>query len=550
MAERDFNLQMTGEQVKDALQQLEDRVAEGWAVGEKDGTPVTSGSPYYENNAKYYAEQAGISAQAAADSAATAEQEVEEGIRQGIVGTYVQESATPGAIVTIDDGADDVPLKDLKVNLAINQPGTGDPSPSNVRPIYPVTEAEVSRTGKNLFNFSAVTLTASKYVNALTGELTSWGASRGATSLYRIKGGATYTLSGTALMVGATNSGIAWYDKSQNYVGGLVIPQGATSATFTLPDNAEYIRFNINTGYTTMDVQIELGSTATTYEPYAGQQYLVNIGINQWDEEWELGRYDDSGEKYDSTTIIRCKNRIPVLPNTAYYMHSASSYKLIQYDKAGTFISATGKSANSSFTTSANCYYIAFNLSAEYGTTYLNDISVNFPARFTEYRPYTGHTVYGGELDVTTGVLTARYASVDMGSVDWGMNNTGGFVFSGFPNIKVGLSDLFSSQYTHMTTGWSWSNFDSYPDKVIARTENGTAVYVKDLSYTNKTDFKAAMNGVQLVYELATPISIQLTPTEVDTLRGDNVIWADCGDITNCEYRADLKMYIDKVVGA
>ena len=32
--------------------------SEGWAVGEQNGTPVTSGSPYYQNNAKWYKEQA------------------------------------------------------------------------------------------------------------------------------------------------------------------------------------------------------------------------------------------------------------------------------------------------------------------------------------------------------------------------------------------------------------------------------------------------------------------------------------------------------------
>lgn len=53
-----FNLQMTGAQVKDALNQLINRVAEGWAVGTRDGNPVGSGSPYYQNNAKYYAASA------------------------------------------------------------------------------------------------------------------------------------------------------------------------------------------------------------------------------------------------------------------------------------------------------------------------------------------------------------------------------------------------------------------------------------------------------------------------------------------------------------
>lgn len=32
--------------------------AEGWSNGEQNGTPVSSGSPYYENNAKYYKEEA------------------------------------------------------------------------------------------------------------------------------------------------------------------------------------------------------------------------------------------------------------------------------------------------------------------------------------------------------------------------------------------------------------------------------------------------------------------------------------------------------------
>ena len=47
--------------------------AEGFAVGEQSGTPVASGSPYYENNAEYYAGEAATSAAAAATSAASAD---------------------------------------------------------------------------------------------------------------------------------------------------------------------------------------------------------------------------------------------------------------------------------------------------------------------------------------------------------------------------------------------------------------------------------------------------------------------------------------------
>ena len=52
------------------------------------------------------------------------------------------------------------------------------------------------------------------------------------------------------------------------------------------------------------------------------------------------------------------------------------------------------------------------------------------------------------------------------------------------------------------------------------------------------------MSGVQLCYELATPIEITLTPTQIDTLLGENNIWADTGDIEELAYRADIGLYL------
>ena len=46
---------------------------------------------------------------------------------------------------------------------------------------------------------------------------------------------------------------------------------------------------------------------------------------------------------------------------------------------------------------------------------------------------------------------------------------------------------------------------------------------------------------------LATPITIQLTPHEVNSQLGQNIIWADTGD-TEVEYRASTKMYIDRKI--
>jgi hypothetical protein len=56
-------------------------------------------------------------------------------------------------------------------------------------------------------------------------------------------------------------------------------------------------------------------------------------------------------------------------------------------------------------------------------------------------------------------------------------------------------------------------------------------IYVVDSRYNDTATFKTAMNGVQLVYELATQVTYQLTLTEVKTILGQNNIFADCGDI-------------------
>ena len=71
-----------------------------------------------------------------------------------------------------------------------------------------------------------------------------------------------------------------------------------------------------------------------------------------------------------------------------------------------------------------------------------------------------------------------------------------------------------------------------------------------DNAYSDVATFKAAMSGVRLVYELATPITITLDPVQIATIAGQtNNVWADAGDVT-VEYAADLKTYIDSKIAA
>ena len=138
------------------------------------------------------------------------------------------------------------------------------------------------------------------------------------------------------------------------------------------------------------------------YEYNAGELMSVNtsahntVGFNQWDEEWEVGSFNDNtGQETPAIDVIRCKNYIHVLPNTAYYAQIAGKAANIYfYDADKNYISFTGRSGNGTFTTPNNCAYIRFRMNAGYGTTYNNDICINLSDASLNgtYKPYTKHS--------------------------------------------------------------------------------------------------------------------------------------------------------------
>lgn len=117
-------------------------------------------------------------------------------------------------------------------------------------------------------------------------------------------------------------------------------------------------------------------------------------GINLWDEEWELGAFNnDNGEKSPSSNCIRSKNYIPCKPNTSYYLRhpiQSNDCHLYFYGKNKEFIDHIWKWPVS-FITPSNCYYIRFYMHSSYGATYLNNIGINYPSSKTSYVKYTGN---------------------------------------------------------------------------------------------------------------------------------------------------------------
>ena len=176
-------------------------------------------------------------------------------------------------------------------------------------------------------------------------------------------------------------------------------------------------------------------------------------------------------------------------------------------------------------------------------------------ATATDYEPYTGDTysitfpieagtVYGGTLDVTNGKLTVDRAMVDLGTLNYsyqGGEDKYFFTSSLYVLKKPGRRNWLSSIYK-----LDESAFASMANYSAKGNVDAGEMYFKCLDYADATTFKTAMSGVQLVYELATPTEIQLTPQEITTLLGENNIWSDGGDV-EVEYPADTKLYIEKL---
>lgn len=339
-------------------------------------------------------------------------------------------NSASGDIASFTDGADNMPVKQLTVNVEPIQSGSGDPSPDNVRPISGRTSAAVTRTGKNLLDVANAT-----HNNYNIGRIPN-----------TLKEGAPYTFS----ITGTTDKRYRLYlAKSDNPLNALVsltaaYIQSGSSSTFTAPSMDGYDLLCLvgssngagNESFDNILPQLELGSTATAYEPYQGNTYTIQLG----------------------------------------------------------------------------------------------------------------DTVYGGTLDVTGGKMVVDRAMVDLGTLTWGFDsNNAQFYSNGIAGTSINWNNwtdtppLVCSRYKPIANSQLASS-----DFCVGYAYNSKQLRVKDSGFTDAASFKSAMSGVQLCYELAAPIEITLTPTQIDTLLGTNNIWSDAGPVV-VDYRADTKLYIDNI---
>lgn len=230
------------------------------------------------------------------------------------------------------------------------------------------------------------------------------------------------------------------------------------------------------------------------------------------------------------------------IPNTDYYVSCSNSFgsTSVYYDKDGKWIGDSGAyvSENNSFTTPNNCAWCVIILkpnSINVDTDF-NEPLVNFGTTKATYHPYTGNTyaiafgqtVYGGVLDATRGKLHVTWGDNDLGDLTWVKDTTTVVGKTIFRAQLTNAKNAFIAKCSIYPYMGSYSNL---VDKSCAYIYN-TRIAVQDEDYDNSSadDFKTAVTGQRLIYELATPFDIDLTPEVISAIVGTNNVFAECGE--------------------
>ena len=266
---------------------------------------------------------------------------------------------------------------------------------------------------------------------------------------------------------------------------------------------------------------------------------VKTVGFNQWDEEWEEGGISTStGANIAQTGCIRSKNYIELIPDKTYYLNNNSGANLVvyYYDGSKNYISSLSEGTSSKvLTVPTGTRYLRFIIPGV--STYNNDICINLSwsgVRNGEYESYwgvthpIGITTIKGKLNgegesvvvfpdgmkkagsvydeiVSVGGVTKaikRVGSVDLGTLNWAYSN--GSFRTNITNLRIAENNetivgLLCTKYTTVKPKDVATN-----DGSISSNNGVNQLMIKDSKYTI-ADFPAAMSGVILYYEFATP---------------------------------------------
>ena len=327
------------------------------------------------------------------------------------------------------------------------------------------------------------------------------------------------------------------------------VVDNGSGATFTADDDLNlYVVIRIVNSYTLPTdgiifyPMVRLGSIEDdTFEPYSNicpitghtEVDLLRCGKNWFD-------WTKTSTRADGYVFW---NDISVQPSKTYtlsFKNAIGDGRVFEYDSNGNLIIQHSFNKYLTFTTDSKCSYIDGRIGTGVANPTLSSSEpmLELGSTATSYEPYLGHlyqvqigqTVYGGTVDVVSGVLTVDRAIVDLGSLTWNITETS---ISGIYRLHTDvINDMKPPVSTTSVTNAISDCYKSVAvNDVVSANEVGISVSlskrinVYDTNYdtaSSLSGFRTFINGKFFCYELITPFTIQLTPQQIKALVGQN----------------------------
>lgn len=493
-------------------------------------------------------------------------------LKSASIGAYPTDSAS-GSIASFTDGAEDVPVKELKVNLEPiqNLNGYDNPWPAG--------------GGKNISSASEAVTNSNGNVNASTSG-----------TFGDCKANVQYTISFYVLANSATTINLRYNNGSniKSWTTAQVVTGARLSYTYTPTVDGSFNFYSSGNSFAASTkvfdkIQVEEGAEPTAYAPYSNICPIsghTEVNVTRAGANLIGGDLIVNGYHYNSNGVVEANaNRMLSKPvkcsgetaiTVAWDETTVSNAIRCIWDANGNLLnravpSATVSGSRKYYTTNLNAYptadTIGFAWYANSGTAQnaVSNISLKYGTDYA-YEPYAGQTypislgqtVYGGTLNVTTGVLTVENALITIDNQ--AMNNAN---VNDAVRVRVALpEDSMTWRNQNALSGKLLSNMFvegsnqiSYDGGVCFHyRSNGTheIVFGFGNSFPGVQSYSEAVawlmaNNPTVLYWLATPITYQLTPTQVSTLLGENNFFADAGSV-DVVIRADTALFVEKMI--
>jgi len=540
--------------------------ASGSAAGASNSASAAAQSATEAGNASTAATTAKEAAEDAQEAAETAAQSVSQSAAQIATNTSdisdlksaINDPATgldtkapiiinsaSGAIASFADGADGLPVKALSVNVEPVQDLHGYDSPWS------------AGGGKNKLSLASLTL----------------GGTESRTKRVEIDaipaGTYIFTATNTGTETSIANYGLQFFDAA---TGGSNVGHTQNGTTFTLTGEAKSIYFYMNSdsysdGKTVIlsNMMVRLSSVSdATYAPYSNicpisgrtSATVTRTGKNLMTlSTVELGGTNPRTKSVSIGTIPPGTYRFSAVKSGT--STGTGDFGIQFFNDTALVGQISTVSQNVTLTDTANRVY-AYMASGDYSdgkTLILSDIQLELGSTASAYEPYVGDTyaiqlgdtVYGGTLDVTGGKMVVDRVYAVLNNPDKWAEASGTVSFR--YDVSFDSKKIYDNSYSGLTCSYVPCLYGTEP---YGRWNSASGTYfcIKSSALTLeqvKTDAEAGK--ISIVYEIATPIEITLTPTQIDTLLGTNNIWSDAGPV-DVDYRADTKLYVDKKIAA